>query len=145
LIAAAAGNTDSTPRGPAIDVFYIFGDGCYRTIDSTLQGAAINVFFKLRWWMLPDIPASHRRLAKLGTCRQYFSGDTYQGGTAANTATSKTCFVKKIFSGSCGAKNLRIITSQKFKSTNCGPVLFIGKREEKAASRAGPMHLWACV
>jgi hypothetical protein len=33
--------------------------------------------------------ASHRRLAKLGTCRQYFFGDTYQGATAVNTATTR--------------------------------------------------------
>jgi hypothetical protein len=30
-------------------------------------------------------------LPRLGTCRQNFSGDTYQGGTAVNiTTTSKT-------------------------------------------------------
>jgi hypothetical protein len=40
--------------------------------------------------------ASHRHLVKLGTCRQYFSGDTYQGATMVNiTTTSKASFTEK--------------------------------------------------
>jgi hypothetical protein len=31
----AAGNTDSTPRGPAIDVVFIFSGGYCRTTDNT--------------------------------------------------------------------------------------------------------------
>jgi hypothetical protein len=41
---------------------------------------------QLWWWPLLDLPtappkgARHRRFAKLGTCRQNFPRDTYQGG-----------------------------------------------------------------
>jgi hypothetical protein len=45
--------------------------------------------------------------------------------------------------GPCGAKNLGIITSQKFKSTKYDTTLFIGKtKEEKAASRAGDLCIF---
>jgi hypothetical protein len=162
------------PRGPAVDIIFIFGGGCCRTTDSTPRGPSI---LQLRRWLLPEIPTappggppstsssssvvatvglpttpprrlafdvfnfrgrrcrkyrqhpqgshhrrclhlwwwlllaipiappvgppstsssysvvaaarlpiappggSHRCLTKLGTCRQHFSGDTYQGG-----------------------------------------------------------------
>jgi hypothetical protein len=66
--------------GPAIDVFFIFGGGCCQTFRQHPPGA------------------SHRHLAKLGTRRQYFSGDTYQGATAINsTTTSKTSFEENNF------------------------------------------------
>jgi hypothetical protein len=50
-VVAAVGNTDSTPRGPAIDIFFNFGGGCCRTFRQHPQGV------------------SHRRLANLGTYR----------------------------------------------------------------------------
>jgi hypothetical protein len=121
------------PRGPAIDVFLNFSGGCCWTFRQHPQGA------------------SHRRLAKLGTCRQYSSGDTYQGGTAVNTTTiskasiteneDKSC--QKIFSGPCGAKNPGIRTSQKFNLTNTDTTLFIGmKKEEKVANRVGGLRVF---
>jgi hypothetical protein len=44
-------------------------------------------------------------------------------------------FCGKIFLGPCGAKNPGIITSQKFKSTNCSTPLFIEKRGELPAGQ----------
>jgi hypothetical protein len=39
---------------------------------------------------------SHRPLVKLGTCRQFFSGNTCNGATAVNiTTTSNASFVEK--------------------------------------------------
>jgi hypothetical protein len=86
------------PRGPAIDVSNS-GGGCYRKSRQHPQGP------------------HRRRFAKLGTCRQHFSADTYQGPTAVNiTTTSKTTWRKsggksfsENFSGPCGAKNSGII------------------------------------
>jgi hypothetical protein len=76
---ATARNTDSTPRGAAIDVFFNFGDGCYwkyqqhqlgglplmssstsvvaaaGNTDSTPQGACHRCLLQLRWWLLAEI------------------------------------------------------------------------------------------
>jgi hypothetical protein len=73
-------------------------------------------------------------LVKLGTCHQYFSGDTYQGATTVNpTTTSKASFTKKgrqalrkIFLDPCGAKNPRNIIPKKFQSTKYVTTSFIG-------------------
>jgi hypothetical protein len=60
-VVAVAENLDSTHRGPAVDVFNISGGRC-RTCRQHSQGAR------------------HQHLPKLGTRRQNYSGDTYQGG-----------------------------------------------------------------
>jgi hypothetical protein len=44
LVVAVARNIDSTPQGAAIDVFFIFDGGCCRTSTSTPSGPAINIF-----------------------------------------------------------------------------------------------------
>jgi hypothetical protein len=113
--------------------------------DSSPQGAR-HRRLQLPWWLLPDLPPAPpggptidvssfsdgrcqtcrqhpigsppcQRLPKLGTCRQNFSGDTYQGAatvkiTTTNKATSRKSegwsFGKKK-SGPCGAKNPGII------------------------------------
>jgi hypothetical protein len=142
----------SPSRGPAIDVFNFDGGRC-RSTDDTSEGGRHRYLLHLQCWLLSDFSqhpqrASHRRLGKLGTCRQYFSGNAYQGGTAVNTTTaSKTSFEGKNL-GSYTVKNLGIVTSQKIKSKNCGPVLFIEKktnRQEKTTNRVGPMRLRARV
>jgi hypothetical protein len=77
----------------------------------------------------PDsIPqGAHRRcFAKLSTCRQNFSGNTYQGATTVNIITiSKATWRKsegksfgKKSSGPCGAKNPGIIIPLQKLSTN---------------------------
>jgi hypothetical protein len=72
-------------------------------LPTTPLGGRHQHLLQLQWWLLPKYRqhpsgASHRRLAKVGTCRQYFSGDTYQGATTVNTTTtSKTSFEKKYF------------------------------------------------
>jgi hypothetical protein len=87
-VVAVAGYTDSTPRGLAIDAFLNFGDGCCQTTVVVVAEHSGSI---------PQ-GASQRCLAELGTCRQYFSGDTYQGATAVNpTTTSKASFTKKYF------------------------------------------------
>jgi hypothetical protein len=45
LVVVAAGNTDSTPKGPTIEVFFNFGGGCYQKYRQHPQGPAIDVFF----------------------------------------------------------------------------------------------------
>jgi hypothetical protein len=45
-VVAATRITDSTPRGPVIDVFYIFGGGCCQT------SADHRCLLHLRWWLL---------------------------------------------------------------------------------------------
>jgi hypothetical protein len=93
------------PRGPAIDVFNFGGGRCRKShqhppggpqstpstsveaavgpADSTSQGAR-HRRLQLRWWPQSDmLPAPARGPVidvSLGTCRQNFSGDTYQGG-----------------------------------------------------------------
>jgi hypothetical protein len=71
------------PRGFAISVSNSSGGRC-RTYHQYPPGAR-HRRLQLRWRLLPDLPtapsgARHRCVAKLGTCRQNFSGDTYQGG-----------------------------------------------------------------
>jgi hypothetical protein len=134
------------PREGAIDVFFNFDSDCYQSYRQHLPGAPPSTFSSTLVVVAagatdntPD-GSSHRRLVKLGTCRQYFSGDTYQGATTVNTTTtSKTSFRKnkdmfheKIFSGPSGAKNPGNITAKKFQSTNYITTSFIGttKREE---------------
>jgi hypothetical protein len=72
---AAAGAPDSTPRGPAIDVFINYDGGrCPR-------GPAIDVWLKT-WYLSPA----------------FLLRDTYQGATMANTTTTgRTKFRGKIF------------------------------------------------
>jgi hypothetical protein len=79
---AAAGDTGSTPRGAAIDVFFNFGGGCcqkYRQhpsggppstsspasvvpaagdTGSTSQGGCHRRLLQPRWWLMPEIPAA---------------------------------------------------------------------------------------
>jgi hypothetical protein len=76
-VVAAAKDTDSTPRGPTIDVLFNFGGSYCWTSASILRGATIDILFnfgggccqtsasttygahhrrllQLRWWLLPD-------------------------------------------------------------------------------------------
>jgi hypothetical protein len=80
-VVAAAGNIDSTPKGPAIHVFFNFGGFRYKKCRQHRQ------------------EAHHRRLDKLATCCQYFSGDTYQGATPVNTITASRTSFEGIFFG----------------------------------------------
>jgi hypothetical protein len=53
LVVAIAKNTDITPRGPTIDVFYI-GGGRYREYRQHTPGAHHQRLLHLQWWLLPD-------------------------------------------------------------------------------------------
>jgi hypothetical protein len=127
---------------------------------STTCSTSVVAATGLWWWLLLDIPAapprgrgSDRCLAKLGTCRQYFSDDTYHGATTvplqarqvSRKNEDKLC--GKIFLGPCSAKNQGIITSLKFKSTNYGTTLFNGmtKRRESRQQGGRPTCLQARV
>jgi hypothetical protein len=126
---------------------------------STTCSTSVVAATGLWWWLLLDIPAapprggSDRCLAKLGTCRQYFSDDTYHGATTvplqarqvSRKNEDKLC--GKIFLGPCSAKNQGIITSLKFKSTNYGTTLFNGmtKRQESRQQGGRPTCLQAHV
>jgi hypothetical protein len=149
MVVAVARNTGSTPRGPAIDFFFNFGGGCCReywqhppggppstssstlvvaatgNTDSTLRVPAIDVFFNYggacyREYRQHPQGARHRCLAKLGTCRQYFLATPTRGHYGKHYHYKQDKFNEKIFLGPCSSKNSGIITSQKFKSTNCG-------------------------
>jgi hypothetical protein len=80
----------ATPRGPAIDVSNS-GGGCCRT------------------FRLHPLGVHHRCFAKLGTCRQNFSSDTYQGATAVNITTTSKQLGGKI-EASVSAKKIRVLT-----------------------------------
>jgi hypothetical protein len=67
---AAAGATDSTPRGPAVDVFIDYDGGATGAPGSTTRGRAIDVWLKT-WYLSPT----------------FLLCDTYQGATMANTTT----------------------------------------------------------
>jgi hypothetical protein len=62
LVVAAVGDTSSTPKGPAIDIFN-FGGGHYRTYRQHPQGVC-HRRLQLWWCLLPDLlPAPPRGLA----------------------------------------------------------------------------------
>jgi hypothetical protein len=143
LVVATAGLPTATPRGPAIDVSNSggghcrtyrqhpqgpaidvsnFGGGCYRKSQQQPPGgSAIDVSNssggRCRTYQQHPPGARHRCFAKLGTCHQNFSGNTYQGGTAVNITTiskqlggkMEARVLAKKNSGPCGAKNPGII------------------------------------
>jgi hypothetical protein len=145
---------------------------------STPQGAR-HQRLQLWWWPLPDLPPApprgppstsptpvvaaaglaasnpqgghHRRFAKLGTCRQNFSGDTYYGDHRGKHYHYKQAtwrknggksLAKKNF-GSLRCQELRshnTITELKFKSTNSATTLsIIGITERGGKATAGRM------
>jgi hypothetical protein len=102
------------PRGPAINVSNSGGGRCW-TCRQHPQGAR-HRHLQLWWWALLDLPtappkgARHRRFAKLGTCRQNFPSDTYQGGHRG-----KHCHYKQATWRKNGGKSL----AKKIRSLWC--------------------------
>jgi hypothetical protein len=90
-VVATAKNSDSNPQGPAIDVSSFSGGRCQTCRQHLPRGPTIDVssfgggrYRKSR----QHPPGGHRRcLPNLGTCRQNFFCDTYQGVTAVNITT----------------------------------------------------------
>jgi hypothetical protein len=115
---AAAGAPDSTPRGPAIDVFINYDGGRCRSSRQHPQGARHRRLHQLRWWPLPELPtaplgglpstsSSTTMVAAAGApgstprgpaidawlktwylSLAFLLRDTYQGATMANTTTA---------------------------------------------------------
>jgi hypothetical protein len=54
---AAAGFTDSTPRGPAINALRLSGDRC-QACQQHPQGGRHQRFLITKWWPLPDPPTA---------------------------------------------------------------------------------------
>jgi hypothetical protein len=78
---AVAGAPDSTPRGPAVNVFINYDGGATEAPGSTTRGPSIDVWLKT-WYLSPA----------------FLLHDTYQGASMANTTTAdKTKFRRKIF------------------------------------------------
>jgi hypothetical protein len=78
---AIAGAPDSTPRGPAVNVFINYDSGATGALGSTTRGPLIDVWLKT-WYLSPA----------------FLLCDTYQGASMANTTTAdKTKFRRKIF------------------------------------------------
>jgi hypothetical protein len=73
-VVAAASLLTAPPREPAIDVFFNFGDGCYRTSASTPQGARHRCL-KLQWW-LPPVYRQHPQGPAIDVFN--FGGGRYQ-------------------------------------------------------------------
>jgi hypothetical protein len=104
----------------------------------------------LRWWLLPNIPVAPPRgpaidiWLKLVPTASIFLATPTRGHYSNHYHYKQDKFLGKIFLGPCSAKNPGIITSLKFKSTNCGTTLFIGmtKNVEKAVSRVGGLRIF---
>jgi hypothetical protein len=54
LVVDTAGPADSSPRGPAIDVFFNLGGGCFWTHRQCPQVACNRCLLQHWWWMPPD-------------------------------------------------------------------------------------------
>jgi hypothetical protein len=92
--------------------------------------------------------ACRRRLPNLGTCRQNFSGDTYQGGATVNITTTSKATSQKSEGWSFGEKNFGSLRCQepgnhitttevKSKSMNSGMTLILGITERGGKVAAG--------
>jgi hypothetical protein len=80
------------PRGPAINVSNSGGGRCwtYRQHPPGGPPSTSPALVVAATGPADSTPqgARHRRFAKLGTCRQNFPSDTYQGATAVNITTT---------------------------------------------------------
>jgi hypothetical protein len=119
-VVATARPADSTLRRPTIDVSNSGGAHC-QTYHQQPPGGPLSMSPALvvaTAGTADSTPqgARHRLFAKLGTCHQNFSSDTYLGSTAVNITATSNQLGKKMRqefrqknSGPCSAKNPGII------------------------------------
>jgi hypothetical protein len=113
-VVAAIGNTNSTPRGPTINVFFSFGGGRCRKYQQHPQGAGHRRLLHLRWWLLPDFdqhppggPQSMSSTSVVVTVRN--TDSTPRGPPSTSSLASLVAAAKNIDSTPQGARHRRLV------------------------------------